>query len=421
MSTKLTIFVRIKKENVKISSPKQIHIEDYDYDLPDGKIAKYPLKKRDNSKLLLYRSGQITESIFSSLTEYLPEKSLMIYNNTKVIQARMHFNKSTGAQIEIFCLEPDIPHDYALIFQETSKCSWVCLVGNLKKWKEGDLFKKININGSEVILCARKTQSTGDSHIIEFEWNNPSVTFSELLEIGGELPIPPYLNRDTEDADKQTYQTVYSKVKGSVAAPTAGLHFTPEVFASLKNKNIKTDEVTLHVGAGTFKPVKSETIEDHVMHSEFISVSKNTILNLLNNKGALIAVGTTSVRTLESLYYIGAQLEEDKDADLQVSQWQPYAASNNKITAEKALNNILTYLERHHLETIFTSTQIMIAPGYQFKLVDGIITNFHQPKSTLLLLVSAFVDGKWKQIYDYALANDFRFLSYGDSSLLLRV
>lgn len=407
---------------MKIENPQHIHIEDYNYLLPEEKIAKYPLEKRDNSKLLLYQNRQISESVFSSIHEYIPQNSLLIYNNTKVIQARLHFKKTTGAQIEIFCLEPNQPHDYALILQETKKCSWLCLIGNLKKWKEGELSKDIYINNEKIILTARRIDSFGDSHIIEFEWNNEKVMFSDLLESGGELPIPPYLNRNTEEKDKETYQTVFSKIKGSVAAPTAGLHFTPEVFTHLKEKGIKTDEVTLHVGAGTFKPVKSETIEGHTMHSEFICVSKETIQNLLDHEEKVIAVGTTSVRTLESLYYLGVKLEKEKNPkELKVTQWQPYSEENNVLTKQKALENILEYLKQNKLQNILADTQIMIAPGYKFKIVDGIITNFHQPQSTLLLLVSAFVNGKWKDIYDYALTHNFRFLSYGDSSLLLNV
>lgn len=410
-----------KVEIVKNSDPKQIHIGEYDYSLSEEKIAKYPLKKRDSSKLLVYKNNNIAEDIFASITTYIPENSLLVYNNTKVIQARMHFQKSTGAQIEIFCLEPDKPHDYALILQENRKCSWVCLVGNLKKWKEGSLTKTIEIRGDKVTLSANRLNTVGDSHIIEFEWNNDSITFADLLDTSGELPIPPYLNRDTEESDKETYQTVFSKIKGSVAAPTAGLHFTQDVFKSLDNKNVKTEELTLHVGAGTFKPVKTETIENHIMHSEFISVSRKTIQNLLDNKGALIAVGTTSVRTLESLYYIGNTLEANPNPEMKVLQWQPYDDANNNISAEKALQNILAYLDKNKINTLLADTQIMIVPGYKFKLVDGIITNFHQPKSTLLLLVSAFVNGNWKNIYDYALTHNFRFLSYGDSSLLLRI
>lgn len=402
-------------------TPQQIHINEFDYHLPDEKIAKYPLEKRDSSKLLVYRQGQITESVFSSIGDFLPDNSLLVYNNTKVIQARMHFKKQTGAQIEIFCLEPYEPHDYALIFQERKKCSWVCLVGNLKKWKEGILKRSLLVENKEVTISVNRLQSIGDSHVIEFSWDNPDLTFADILDAAGELPIPPYLNRDTEEADKDTYQTVFSKIQGSVAAPTAGLHFTPEVFSDLTKRGITTDEVTLHVGAGTFKPVKTDTIKDHIMHSEFISVRKETIQNLLDNKGKLIAVGTTSVRTLESLYYIGEKLEKDFNPDLRVGQWQPYDENSNNVTPKRALENILAYLERNNLKALLADTQIIIAPGYRFKIVDGMITNFHQPKSTLLLLVSAFVDGNWKLIYEYALAHNFRFLSYGDSSLLLGI
>lgn len=397
-----------------------IHIEDYNYNLPDERIAKYPLDRRDNSKLLVYKDGIIKDDTFYNLADYLPDNSLMVFNNTKVIQARLHFKKSTGAQIEIFCLEPHSPNDYQLNFQQTHKCSWVCLVGNLKKWKDGELIKEIDINGERLEITAKRIQSHGDSHIIEFEWDK-SVSFSEILDVAGELPIPPYLNRDTEEKDKQTYQTVYSKVDGSVAAPTAGLHFTPEVFDSLKNKDIKTAEITLHVGAGTFKPVKSEQIADHVMHAEFISVKKEIIEQLLNHPGKIIAVGTTSVRTLESLYYIGQILGNTEHPDaLKVSQWQPYQGAET-IAVKQSLENIISYLDDNKLSSLIAETQIMIAPGYTYRIVDGIVTNFHQPKSTLLLLVSAFVgDTNWKNIYQHALENNFRFLSYGDSSLLLK-
>lgn len=406
---------------MEILNPRNIHISDYDYDLPDSRIAKYPLEKRDNSKLLVYKNEEITNAVFSSLPDYLPADSLMVFNNTKVIQARLHFRKETGALIEIFCLEPHEPHDYLLNFQQINKCSWVCLVGNLKKWKEGDLLKNILINESEIEIRARKLQSNGDSHIIEFEWDNANISFADILETGGELPIPPYLNRKTEEKDKQTYQTVYSKIKGSVAAPTAGLHFTPEVFDNLKSKGIEADEVTLHVGAGTFKPVKSDTINDHEMHSEFISVKKGIIQRLYNHGGKVIAVGTTSVRALESLYYIGEALGRNESEDIRVKQWQPYSNENNNIDTKTALANILSYLEKHNLNTLVANTQIIIAPGYTFKIVNGIVTNFHQPKSTLLLLVSAFVgSNNWKEIYNHALNNEYRFLSYGDSSLLLR-
>lgn len=402
---------------------QQIRIEEYNYSLPDERIAKFPLPKRDESKLLLYRGGSIGESLFKNLPDYLPEGSLMVFNNTRVIQARLLFRKETGARIEVFCLEPVEPQDYALVFQQTERCSWTCLVGNLKKWKEGVLSRQVVIGGDTVTLKAEKKQSCGDSHRIEFTWDRPAYTFADLLDAAGVLPIPPYLHRETEKSDLQTYQTVYSKIKGSVAAPTAGLHFTPEVLAAIDARGIGREEVTLHVGAGTFKPVKSETIEGHEMHTEFIAVSRSSIKRLRENLGKIIAVGTTSVRTLESLYYIGAMLAARPDAsseELVVKQWMPYEEAGNRLTAAEALQQILDYLDRRGADRLVTATQIIIAPGYTFKLVEGIITNFHQPQSTLLLLISAFVNGHWKPIYEYALSHDFRFLSYGDSSLLLK-
>ena len=400
---------------------EQIRIEEFNYPLPDERIAKFPLTKRDESKLLVYRNGKIDEAVFKQLSDYLPQGSMLVYNNTRVIQARMLFQKETGAQIEVFCLEPVIPHDYALVFQQTESCSWLCLVGNLKKWKEGALHKTIRMGDKEVVLSAERIKTTGDSHLVRFSWNNPQVTFAELLDAAGILPIPPYLHRETRESDLQTYQTVYSKIKGSVAAPTAGLHFTPEVLAGLDAKGFTREEVTLHVGAGTFKPVKSEVIGDHEMHTEFISVRRSAIENIRTNLGRIIAVGTTSVRTLESLYYMGRTLVNNPDAtpeELVVTQWTPYH-DTEEVTAHEALTALLDYLDRNQTDTLLSATQIMIAPGYEFKIVKGIITNFHQPKSTLLLLISAFVNGNWKSIYNYALDNDFRFLSYGDSSLLL--
>lgn len=405
-----------------ITKTQQIRIEDYDYPLPDERIAKFPLPKRDESKLLLYKEGKVSESIFKHITDFLPEGSLMVFNNTKVIQARLLFHKDTGARIEIFCLEPAEPRDYALIFQQTEHCSWTCLIGNLKKWKEGLLSKEVTINGEKVTLQAEKKESHGDSHLIEFSWNHPTYTFADILDAAGVLPIPPYLHRETEKSDLQTYQTVYSKIKGSVAAPTAGLHFTPEVLADIDAKGFGREELTLHVGAGTFKPVKSETIEGHEMHTEFISVRRSSIERIKNNLGKIIAVGTTSVRTLESLYYMGVILASNPEAsseELVVKQWMPYDEKNNLLTAAEALQNILDYLDRNHADKLVTATQIIIAPGYNFKIVRGLVTNFHQPKSTLILLISAFVKGDWRKIYDYALSHDFRFLSYGDSSLLL--
>lgn len=404
-----------------VTKTQQISIEDYNYSLPDERIAKFPLPKRDESKLLLYRDGKVSESVFKHITNYLPEGSLMVFNNTRVIQARLLFQRATGAQIEVFCLDPAAPHDYELIFQQTEACNWICLIGNAKKWKEPVLSREITVAGQTVRLSAEKVQSYGETHQIRFSWDG-GFSFAEVLDAAGELPIPPYLHRKTEESDLKTYQTVYSKIKGSVAAPTAGLHFTPEVLADLDAKGFGREELTLHVGAGTFKPVKSETIEGHEMHTEYISVRRSTIERVMQNFGKIIAVGTTSVRTLESLYYIGVTLATHPDAtseELIVRQWMPYEDANNRLTPAEALQNILDYLDKHQLNTLITATQIIIAPGYEFKIVKGIVTNFHQPKSTLLLLISAFVKGDWKNIYDYALGHDFRFLSYGDSSLLL--
>lgn len=401
---------------------QDIRIEEFDYPLPDERIAKFPLAKRDESKLLLYKDGVIGETQFKHITDHLPAGSLMVFNNTRVIQARLLFQKQTGARIEVFCLEPVAPHDYALIFQQTERCSWNCLVGNLKKWKEGPLMRTVVMGEDEVTLQAIKKESYGDSHIIEFSWNNPRYSFADLLEAAGILPIPPYLHRETEKSDLQTYQTVYSKIKGSVAAPTAGLHFTSEVLADIDAHGIGREEVTLHVGAGTFKPVKSDTLQGHEMHTEFISVRRSSIERIQQNLGKIIAVGTTSVRTLESLYYIGVTLSKMPNAtseELVVKQWMPYDEANNTLSTYDALQQILDYLDRQQADRLVTATQIIIAPGYTFKVVCGIVTNFHQPKSTLILLISAFVKGNWKPIYRYALEHDFRFLSYGDSSLLL--
>lgn len=399
-----------------------ILIDDYDYALPDERIAKYPLKERDQSKLLVYRDGEISEDIFLNAVSHLPEHALLVYNNTKVIHARLLFQKSTGAQIEVFCLEPLAPSDYALSLGSTEGCSWKCMVGNLKKWKQGNLIRNISINGQSCQITASLIESAGNTHQIRFEWDNTLISFAEILDNAGELPIPPYLHRKTEESDKTTYQTIYSKIKGSVAAPTAGLHFTNQVLDSLKQKNIQTGELTLHVGAGTFQPVKAADIADHEMHAEVISVKKETIEKLLLHAGNVIAVGTTSVRTLESLYFIGMQILNDKvapDKLIRVEQWEPYQQKTD-ISTEMALRAILNYLNNHQLTVLHAQTQIIIHPGYVFRVIRGMFTNFHQPRSTLLLLVSAFTGENWKKIYDYALSHNFRFLSYGDSSLLLK-
>lgn len=400
---------------------KHIKISDYNYPLPDERIAKFPLPVRDQSKLLVYRHGEVSETRFTSLPDYLEAGELMIFNNTKVIQARLHFRKETGALIEIFCLEPIQPNDYVLNFQQTSHAAWLCMIGNLKKWKEGSLHKEMNVKGHAITLTATRGECRGTSHWVDFTWDNPEITFADILEVFGELPIPPYLNRETQESDKETYQTVYSKIKGSVAAPTAGLHFTERVLQALRDKGVDLEEVTLHVGAGTFKPVKSKEIEGHEMHTEYISVNRQTIEKLIAHGGKAIAVGTTSVRTLESLYYIGVTIASHPDAgqeELHVRQWQPYETHPTMTTVE-SLQQILDYMKRHELEALHTSTQIIIAPGYTYHIVQKMVTNFHQPQSTLLLLVSAFVKGDWRTIYDYALGHDFRFLSYGDSSLLI--
>ena len=400
---------------------KHIKISEFNYPLPDERIAKFPLSNRDESKLLVYRQGEVSEDCFTSLPDYLEPREMMVFNNTKVIQARLHFRKETGALIEVFCLEPIAPNDYVLSFQQTKKCSWLCMVGNLKKWKEGTLKREVEVKGKTITLSATRGECRGTSHWIDFEWDDDSLTFADVLEAVGELPIPPYLNRETQESDKQTYQTVYSKIKGSVAAPTAGLHFTERVLKALDEKGIDREELTLHVGAGTFKPVKSEEIEGHEMHTEYISVNKGTVEKLIAHGGKTIAVGTTSVRTLESLYYIGILIHLNPEAnqeELHVKQWMPYEP-HPALTPVESLQNILDYLKRNNMEALHTSTQIIIAPGYEYKIVKKIVTNFHQPQSTLLLLVSAFVKGDWKKIYDYALSHDFRFLSYGDSSLLI--
>jgi S-adenosylmethionine:tRNA ribosyltransferase-isomerase len=403
---------------------KLIHISDYNYTLPDERIAKFPLARRDQSKLLIYNKGKVSEDIFCNLPNFLPKGALMVFNNTKVIQARMHFRKDTGALIEIFLLEPAEPSDYELMFQTTGHCSWYCLVGNLKKWKSGTLRRNIIVNDKEVSITAIRKSEHGTSHCIEFNWDDPHTSFAEIIDVVGELPIPPYLNRETQESDKTTYQTVYSKIKGSVAAPTAGLHFTPEVLEALDHHGIDREELTLHVGAGTFKPVKSELIENHEMHTEYIAVKRETVEKLLKHDCHAIAVGTTSVRTLESLYYMGCKLMKNPDlgeTELHVNQWEPYENNDEKmeITPSQSLQAIIDWLDRNHLRTLHSSTQIIIAPGYDYKIVKMLVTNFHQPQSTLLLLVSAFVHGDWHKIYDYALENDFRFLSYGDACLFL--
>lgn len=410
-----------------MTDPKNIKIADYNYPLPEDRIAKFPIAKRDNSKLLVYRGGEISHTNFYNIAEYLPKGALMVFNNTRVIQARLHFRKETGAMIEVFLLEPHQPSDYELMFQTTGECQWLCLVGNLKKWKEGQLKRTIRVGDAEVVLACEHKGTKGTSQVVEISWRTvdaelPQPSFAEVIDAAGELPIPPYLKRDTEESDLTTYQTVYSKIKGSVAAPTAGLHFTDNVLADIDAHEIEREELTLHVGAGTFRPVKSEMISGHDMHTEYVSVRLHTIERLLAHNCQAIAVGTTSVRTLESLYYIGKHIlahpKEVTDADLHVQQWEPYEDSAEP-TAAEALTAIRDYLVSNSLQVLNASTQIIIAPSYRYRIVRMLVTNFHQPQSTLLLLVSALVGDDWHRIYDYALKNDFRFLSYGDSSLLI--
>ncbi len=400
--------------NDKMVNTQPLYIADFNYPLPDERIAKYPLPERDHSKLLVYRDGKVSEDLFYNVGDYIAPHSLLVYNNTRVIQARLEFHKPTGARIEVFCLEPLEPHDYQLSLGSTTGCTWKCMVGNAKKWKEENLSLTLSSKeGTELQLRAYLAGHTGNTYAVRFEWDGEGVSFAEILDAVGELPIPPYLNRKTEKSDLKTYQTVYSRIKGSVAAPTAGLHFTDAVLDNLRSRGIETDEVTLHVGAGTFLPVKTADANEHTMHTEIIAVPKATIEHIINKLGKIVAVGTTSMRTLESLYFMGCK----KAAE--VGQFDPYTQEYTLSTRE-ALQSLLDWMDATGQETLHGETQIMIKPGYEFHVVDQLITNFHQPQSTLLLLVSAFVGGDWRTIYDYALSHDFRFLSYGDSSILNR-
>ncbi len=394
-----------------------IHIADYTYTLPDERIAKYPLENRDASKLLIYRNDNISHTIFSDLPEILPENSLLIFNNSKVIRARLKFRKETGATIEIFCLEPVDPVDVQLAFETTKSVQWKCIVGNAKKWKQGILQKEIKVNGDTVIVQAEKNGQDGQSFIIKFSWGKNNISFADIIENMGTIPIPPYLNRKSEEIDNKRYQTVYSKHKGSVAAPTAGLHFTDDLLRKISASGATIQNITLHVGAGTFKPVQSETIADHEMHTEHFVVEASVVKEILKKKEKLVAVGTTSVRTIESLYWLGVRLLEETDIREGISQWDPYNLPDDHSPAE-ALNALLRYMSENKLTYFNSKTAIIIVPGYRFRLVKTLITNFHQPKSTLLLLIGAFIGDNWKKVYDYALKNDFRFLSYGDSSIL---
>lgn len=402
--------------------PEDLLIKDFTYELAEEKIAKYPLQKRDESKLLVY-DGTISEDIYCNLHKHLPENSLLIFNNTKVVEARILFIKISGGTIEIFCLEPDEQYaDITSAMLQKEKVLWKCLVGGAKKWKEGALIKKINYDSKEIILSAIIIEKRNDYFLIEFSWNDDSVSFAEVLHHAGIIPLPPYLNRAAEENDNETYQTIYAKHDGSVAAPTAGLHFTESLFEKLSAKNIQKDFVTLHVGAGTFKPVKTETIAEHEMHAEFFDVSISFIENLITNiDKTIVAVGTTSARTIESLYWMGMKLVGSKKLnleDISVQQWDPYNSIIASISAKESLQILLQWMKENNLKNLISKTQIIIMPGYEFKIIQGLITNFHQPQSTLLLLVAALVGDDWKKIYQYALNNNFRFLSYGDGSLL---
>ena len=395
-----------------------ISISEYDYLLPDEKIAKYPLDNRELSGLLVYNKGKITNNTFSDLHQFIPENSLLVFNNTRVIQARLQFKKQTGAEIEIFCLEPSEPADYYQSFQQNQTCTWKCLIGNSKKWKEGTISLLFNKNDLTIELKAERIADYGEWQQIKFSWNNSNISFGEILEIVGKTPIPPYLHRDSENIDKSRYQTIYSLQNGSVAAPTAGLHFTPAVFERLENKNIKPCGITLHVGACTFRPVKEENAALHVMHTEHFFVKKDVLEQLLKFENNITAVGTTSMRTLESIYHIGTKIVKKQDNPFFIGQWEVY--NSDEISVKQSIESLLNYCITQNCTEIAASTQIMIVPDYKFKMVQRLITNFHQPKSTLLLLIAAFTGkDKWKGIYNHALENNYRFLSYGDSSLLI--
>jgi S-adenosylmethionine:tRNA ribosyltransferase-isomerase len=405
--------------------PKNLSISDFDYSLPEEKIAVYPLPKRDQSKLLIYQNGNISEDIYRNIADHLPENSFLVFNDTKVIKARILFQKKTGAVIEIFCLEPhEKINDYAVVLSQQNSTKWKCMIGGAGKWKEKFLEKEIQIGGNKIVLKAQLVEKLKDAYVVELSWNPGDYSFAEIIDHAGETPLPPYIKRKAEESDAERYQSIYSHYEGSVAAPTAGLHFTKEIFSSLKKKNIDTGFVTLHVGAGTFKPVKSSNMEGHEMHAEWIDVSTQFLQQLIDNLSqGVLCVGTTSVRTVESLYWMGLKTflnPEISFADLKINQWEVYEEplKNNVCNAKDALQSLLKYLQNKKTERLFIQTQIIIAPGYSYKISNGIVTNFHQPKSTLLLLVSAMIGKNWRKIYDYALMHNFRFLSYGDGCLI---
>jgi len=405
--------------------PRNLSIKDFDYNLPEEKIAVYPLPERDQSKLLIYKNGHISEDIYRNISNHLPENSFLIFNDTKVIKARILFQKKTGAFIEIFCLEPyEKINDYAVVLSQKKSTRWKCMIGGAGKWKEKFLEKEIEIGGNKIIVKAQLVEKLTDAYVVELSWNPGDYSFAEIIDHAGETPLPPYIKRKAEASDAERYQSIYSHYEGSVAAPTAGLHFTKEIFSSFKEKNIDTGFVTLHVGAGTFKPVKASNMEGHEMHAEWIDVSVKFIRQLIENIfQPVICVGTTSVRTVESLYWMGLKTylnPEINFEDLKMNQWDVYEdpLKNNVVSAKDALQSMVKYLQQNKTERLFIQTQIIIAPGYSFKIINGIVTNFHQPKSTLLLLIAAIVGEKWKEIYGYAITNNFRFLSYGDGSLV---
>jgi len=403
--------------------PKDLQIKDFSYHLPDERIAKYPLANRDQSKLLIYKGKQISESVYHQIAKEIPENSLLLFNNTKVVEARILFQKETGATIEIFCLEPDDRYpDITTAMLQKGKVFWKCLVGGAKKWKEPQISKSILIGGKTIAFTAERREQIADYYLIEFNWVYADISFAEILHAAGLIPLPPYLNRAAEKSDLDRYQTIYAKYDGSVAAPTAGLHFTEAVFEQLDAKNIERAYLTLHVGAGTFKPVKAEKIEGHEMHAEFIEVSVALIQKIISKLNeTIIPVGTTSMRTIESLYWLGVKTILRSDialSELVINQWDPYTLDASSISASEALQALIVWMQKNELELLITKTQIIIAPGYSFKIAKALITNFHQPQSTLLLLVSALIGEEWKRVYEYALENDFRFLSYGDGGLL---
>ncbi len=406
-----------------MNNPKEISIENYTYSLPEKRIAQFPVAKRDQSKLIIANRNYIKVDTFFNISKHLPKDSLIIFNDTKVIRARMRFRKPSGARIEVFILEPVLPTaEVQNAFQVQGACSWKCFVGNAKKWKQGTLELEFEHNGQKLVLKAEKGESQANAYMVHFTWSPAKLTFSDILMHSGSIPLPPYMNRETNADDVERYQTIYARHQGSVAAPTAGLHFTDKVMQSLKEKNIKNDYVSLHVGAGTFKPVSSESMADHEMHTEQVLIRKESLKRILKGDyKSLIVVGTTTTRTLESLYWYGLKLLKNPEAEFKISQWEPYGSEEHmNISAKAALNAVLDYMERKDLDILQGETKIIIAPSYEFKLVDVLITNFHQPKSTLLLLVAAFYGEAWHDAYDFALQNDFRFLSYGDSCLFFR-